>query len=250
MSTHSIQLVGTLTSPYSLTSNDVSLYSSTLIQVIPDSISVLRSGPYTYNYSFTKSFDISVTGSIYFLKVKEDLFRVSPVVYDSPSSFSFSQGTLPVTTGMSWLQDSPCLYVFPSSIDSPSGFISPIGLVYSEDFTTLVSNSGMNVVEWSALSQGSISASGSSLDIGSGILFCWILKKKNLDPVNTTLFLNQNRFTIDIANDVLCVDPTQSGIFHSTSLILSNEWQMLSIWIGPNQIKTWINQTATDTIIF
>jgi hypothetical protein len=228
-------LVGEITSPTTVTS--ITLFDSSLSLVTPDTSSVISSGVYTTTYSITKSVLDGVSDTIYYLKVFNEIIKLEPVVYDTTNSFSFAVGSLPVVTDRSWLKNDPILLV-----NGNSSFISKVGLDYEETSTSVVLDSGENVVEWFSYSQGTISDS-SSLDVGSGILLSWVIRKKNSSLVNAILLENLSKYKIEIVDDVLILND-----LYTTTLILSESYQLFSIWFSPSQIKTWLDKTLKDTI--
>lgn len=228
-------LGGEITSPTPPSS--LLLFDSSLALITPDTSSIVSSGVYTSTYSLTKSVLDGVSDTIYYLKVFNEIIKIEPIVYNTPNSFSFSLGTLPISSDRSWVKNDPILFV-----SGNSTFISKIGLSYAETSTSVILDSGEEVVEWFSYSQGSIGNS-SSLDVGSGILLSWVLKKKNSTLVNAVLFENLSKYKIEIVNDVFIINDS-----YTTTLILSESYQLFSIWISSSQIKTWLDKTQKDTI--
>lgn len=228
-------LGGEITSPTTVTS--ITLFDSSLSLVTPDTSSVISSGVYTFTYSLTKSVLDGVSDTIYYLKVFNEIIKLEPVVYDTTNSFSFAVGSLPISTDRSWVKNDPILFVSGNSTS-----ISKIGLSYSETSTSVVLDSGEEVVEWFSYSQGSIENT-SSLDVGSGILLSWVLRKKNSSLVNAVLFENLSKYKIEIVDDVFILNDS-----YTTTLSLSESYQLFSIWFSSSQIKTWLDKTLKDTI--
>jgi len=227
-------LVGEIISPSSVSTID--LYDSSLNHITPDSSSIISSGVYKYTFELIKSVLDSVTDNIYYLKVFNEMIKCEGITYNTSNSFSFSLGSLPVETDKSWLKNDP---VF---LREGSSYVSKVGIDYTELLTSLVLVSGENVVEWFSYSQG-IFQTNSSLEIGSGILFCWVLKKKSSSLVNVILFENLSKYKIEIIDDQFVVNNS-----NFTTLFLSETFTMFSIWISTSQIKTWQNRTLKDTI--
>lgn len=251
MSTHYIVLGGTITSPVSIGTSDIILLSNSLVTITPDHASVQRTDRYTYYYYIQKTLDISIVDTIYFLRILNNIFPANPVSYNAVSNFNYSIGTIPISFTSSWMYANPIFFASPSILPTITSYSSPTGLTFTESNTALVvdSGTGKNVVDWNSLSTGTISADAST-QVSSGILFSFLMKKKNTDLINTNLVTNTSNYNIDIGNDTIYVDPLDTGTFYGTALTVTVNWQLLSIWIGTNQIKTWLNNVAKDTINF
>lgn len=306
-------LSGIITSPITLTTSNVSVLTRTLVTITPSTFSVQRNGPFTYYYYFEQ--EIVTTDTIFFIRVVDQIFKISPVILDQVCNFNltigsesefvdslwlesnpnliingmkistvfvdgvvtqpivpsynfnqvinsdsyyytiqnkslqFNLGTPKTSFNNSWLLHHPIFFAFPSYLPTVTQTICPTGLSFSESNTSLITDSTSEklIVDWNALSLGTISGS-SSLQVGTGILFSFVLRKKTSTALTTNLVSMNTNYIIDIQNDVISVDPLDSGTFYTTTLILTESWQLFSIWIGPTQIKTWLNNNVKDVI--
>lgn len=122
---------------------------------------------------------------------------------------------------------------------TPPSRIMYNNLTYSENLTQSVVLDNQLVTEWFNYSSGTISSS-ETLNIGSGILFSTVLKKKDSTPVNCSYLITEREYQIEIINDKFFLNDIQ------TELILSEQFQLFSFWISPSAFKTWLNNSLVE----
>lgn len=224
-------LTGEISSPDVIST--IILLDKDLTLLSKDSFSLIKTNSFEYSYEIIKVVTDEIIDTLYFLRINDEIFKCSPVSYNVKNNFSFRQGILPFNVSdKSWIQKSPILFK-----KGTSELYSPIPLSYSESSTQQIILDNESVIEWFNYSS-SVITSSEILNIGSGILFSFALKKKNSTPINCTFLSRTSYYLIEIMNDVFYINN------NVTTLIVSEQFQLFSIWLGPNStFKTWLNDS-------
>ena len=229
-----ITFVGEIKSPASFST--LSIFDKDLIEIIPDYFNISRINQILYSYETVISVNDGITDNLYYIKVNNEIRPLTPIVYNDINTFSFSLGDLPTIPIKTWLSFNPIIL-----IDGQEETFSPLGLSYTPVSTDVIIDSGESVVEWFSYSSASI-LDNTSLNVGSGILFAFVLKKKNATSVNCTLIEKTGEYLIEIVNDEIQVDSNTTGIN------ISESYTLYAIHKTPSGINIWVDKTLTVTI--
>lgn len=224
---------GTIQTPAELST--IILLDNALNTISPDSLILNKTNLYEYTFEVVKSVADGITDDRYYIRVLNEIYKCYPITYNNSNVFNLIYNSSNVSTDKTWLTKSPLFF--------KSGISILKDLSYAETSTQNVVVSGDNVTEWFNYSSGSFTAS-SSLNIGSGILYSFILKKKNSSLVNSILISHQDDYIIEIIDDVLNINGDAS------TLVLTETFQLFSIWFGPISAKTWLNNVFKETLTY
>ena len=229
-----ITFVGEIKSPTTFTT--LKIFDKDLNEITPDYIHIGKINQILYSYETVISVGNGITDNLYYIRINNEIRPLTPIVYNSVNTFSFSLGNLPVNPVKTWLSFDPILL-----IDGQEESFSPLGLSYTPTSTDVIIDSGESIVEWFSYSSASI-LDNSSLNVGSGIVFAFVLRKKNSTTVNCTLVEKTGEYLIEIVNDEIQVDSNTTGIH------ISESYTLYVIHKTPSGINIWVNETLTVTI--
>ena len=229
-----ITFVGEIKSPVGFTT--LKIFDKDLNEITTDYIHIGRVNQILYSYETVISVNDGITDDLYYIKVNNEIRPLTPIVYNDINTFSFSLGDLPTIPIKTWLSFDPILL-----IDGQEESFSPLGLSYTPISTNIIIDSGESIVEWFSYSSASI-LDNSSLNVGSGIVFAFVLRKKNSTVVNCTLVEKTGEYLIEIVNDEIQVDSNTTGIH------ISESYTLYVIHKTPSGINIWVDKTLTVTI--